>query len=138
LLNRLSLEVYGVQYLDQDHDAPSSNAGGTFALRSFGARACYEVAPGALSFAGCGALSDNHIAARGYGVTQPGSAATDIGALWLGARFQLALGRHAALVLDVGPDYIFGGANFVLTRIGAVYKVTRFDAAGSLKLAWRF
>jgi hypothetical protein len=142
-LGRLSLEAYGVQFLDQQHDSQSSSAGGTFSLRTFGARACLELAPGDLSFAGCGALADNHLSASGYGVMQPDRKATDVGSVWLGARAQLALGEHAALQLDAGPSYVLGDANFVLagTTVGEVrevHRVTRFDAAGSLKFAWRF
>ena len=113
-LGRLSLEAYGAQYLNQAPDAASSNAGGTFSLRTFGARVCFELAPGELSFAGCGALADNHLTARGYGVSQPERAATDVGSVWLGPRAQLALAEHAAIQFDAGPSYILGHANFVL------------------------
>ncbi|HEX3853823.1 MAG TPA: hypothetical protein VHW01_22825, partial [Polyangiaceae bacterium] len=107
--------------------------------RTLGARACFELAPGDLSVAGCAALADNHLTARGYGVTQPGRAATDVGSAWLGARVQLALGEHAAVQFDAGPSYILGDANFVLQGgVGEVHRITHFDAAGSLKLAWRF
>jgi hypothetical protein len=141
-LGRLSLEAYGTQFLNQQHDAPSSNTGGTFSLRTFGARACFELAPGDLSFAGCGALADNHLSATGYGVMQPDRKATDVGSVWLGARAQLALGEHAALQLEAGPSYILGHAKFVLAEMPGtdveVHRVTLFDAAGSLKFAWRF
>ena len=141
VFEHLSLEAYFADYLSRDHDAPSGNAGGTFSLRSLGARACFELAPGTLSFAACGGASTNHLSARGYGVSNPGSSSTNLGAVALSVRVALALGSHASLRLDAGPSYILGQAKFVLaddadTR--EVYGATLFDAAGSLKLAWRF
>ncbi len=137
-LDRLSLEAYGADYLHRDQDAELGRAGGTFALLSLGARACFGLLPGRVSIAGCAAFSENRVRARGYGVSQPGSATTHIGAASLGVRVQLALGSHASLRLDAGPGLLLGDANFVLAGIGAVYRVTRFDAGGSLKLAWHF
>ncbi len=136
--DRLSFEAFGADYLNRDHDTAMGGAGGTFSLRGAGARACYVLAPGTVSFAGCAGGSVNHLAARGYGVTEPGHAATDIGALSLSVRMAVAIGTHASLRLDAGPSYILGDAKFVLASIGEVYRATRFDGAGSLKLAWQF
>jgi len=136
---RYSVEAFGTLYAQQERDTQgSSTSGGTFTLRTFGARACAVLAPGDLNFAACLDGSLNQLSARGFGVSEPSTARTNVGGVGLAVRTELRLGEHAGLRLDAGPTYMLGDANFVLAGVGAVYRITRFDAGGSLKFAWRF
>jgi hypothetical protein len=144
-LDRFSFEVYGDTYENQDHAAQSGSGGGHFSLSSGGARACVLLAPGALSFAACLGGAAHHVAARGYGIQEPSTESTNVGALSLAVRVELNLSHHASLRLDAGPSYLLGSASFVLSNTASgettrtpVYEVTPLDAGGSLKLAWRF
>jgi hypothetical protein len=144
-VDRFSFEVYGDTYENQDHAAQAGSGGGHFSLSSAGARACALLAPGDLSFAACLGGAAHHVAARGYGVEEPSSESTNVGALSLAVRVELSLSHHASLRLDAGPSYLLGKANFVLSNSAngvstsnPVYEATPLDAGGSLKLAWRF
>ncbi len=142
---RFSFEAFGATYLNQNRAAEAGSGGGRFSVRSFGVRGCAGLAPGDFSFAACVGGSTNHVAARGYGVDFPGSNSTDVGSLSLAVRVELHFSANVSLRLDAGPHYMLGGASFVLSsdtttpvRPIPVYRITSFDAGGSLKLVWHF
>jgi len=107
-------------------------------LRSLGARGCYLLAPGELSFSGCAALTLKSLGSARLRRFATGRARQDVGSIALSSPFRARAGHTRGVAARRRPSYVLGDAKFVLQGIGEVYRVTRFDGAGSLKLAWRF
>jgi hypothetical protein len=136
-LPAISGEVSGALYAPQSTTVRGST-GGRFTLASAGVRACGRVFGGQVELFGCADTHVNRLAAHGFGVTSPGSAATTLVTFGLGPRVDVRLGPTLFVLFEISASYAPGRANFVLDNVGRVYTATHLGMNGRLALAAQF
>jgi hypothetical protein len=130
-----SFQIAGTAYLPENVTVPGTSAGGRFTLLSAAARLCPALVHGTVELFACGSLSLDRLSAEGFGVTAPGSAATNLVTVGLGPSFDFLLARPYRLTFAVDADYTPGHASFVLDRIGRVHTATTFGGSARLQFS---
>jgi hypothetical protein len=133
-----SLELAGAVYLPQNVTAAGGSAGGKFTLLSLGGRACPRLVRGDVELFACAGGSFDRLSAQGFGVSTPGSNATNLVSVTLGPGMDFLLARGLWLVVAGDATYTPGHARFVLENIGPVHTASRFGGSARLQLAWYF
>jgi hypothetical protein len=133
----VSAELAGAIYAPESTNVKGP-AGGRFTLASAGLRLCGRILEGQVALFGCADTFTHRLAAKGFGVTVPGSAATTLVAFGLGPRVDIHLGPTFFVLFEVAASYVPGRANFVLDNVGRVYTATHVGMNGRLALAAQF
>jgi hypothetical protein len=131
-----SFQIAGTGYLPENVTVPGTAAGGKFTLLSAAARLCPALLHGTVELFGCGAVSFDRLSAQGFGVTDPGSAATNLVTVALGPSFDFLLTRSYRLTFALDASYTPGPASFVLNNVGHVHSVARFGGSARLQFAF--
>jgi hypothetical protein len=130
-------EATGALYAP-DNITVKAPAGGRFTLWSAGVRACGKAISGQVELFGCGDAIADRLSGKGFGVTNPGSAATTLVAVGIGPRLDVHLGPILFLRADVEGNYAPGRASFVLENVGHVFTAMHLGVGGRLAVGGQF
>jgi hypothetical protein len=131
-----SLELAAAAYLPENITAARTAAGGRFSLRSLAGRACPRVMSGDVELFACAGASFDRLSAQGFGVTNPGSAATNLITLSLGPGLDFVVTRSVRLTFGIEAAYTPGRAHFVLENVGPVHTAASLGGSARLQLVW--
>jgi hypothetical protein len=107
----------------QHTTAQRPTAGGDFRLLAAGARLCRDLKEGRVIPRLCGGAEIEHITAHGFGVTDPASGGSTMGAATLAGLLVFPVARRVELSLELGAAARPYRPTFTLTNVGAVFRV---------------